>query len=46
MKRAHYAMFREAFPGIEIRSVTSGFPAHELGVPIAHPAFPHEINKI
>uniref|UniRef100_A0A832HZZ7 Enoyl-CoA hydratase/isomerase family protein n=1 Tax=Eiseniibacteriota bacterium TaxID=2212470 RepID=A0A832HZZ7_UNCEI len=46
IKRAHYAMFREAFPGIEIRSVTSGFPARELGVGIAHPAFPHEINKV
>jgi len=39
-------MFRKAFPGIEIRSVTSGFPAAELGVGVAHPAFPHEINKI
>lgn len=46
LKRAHYAMFREAFPGIEIRSVTSGFPSRELGVGVAHPAFPHEINKI
>src|SRR5262245_49557208 len=46
VKRAHYAMFREAFPGIEIRSVTSGFPARELGVGVAHPAFPHEINKV
>jgi len=24
-KKAHYRLFREAFPGIEIRSVTSGF---------------------
>jgi enoyl-CoA hydratase/carnithine racemase/3-hydroxyacyl-CoA dehydrogenase len=46
VKRAHYAIFRERFPGIEIRSVTSGFPAAELGVGIAHPAFPHQINKI
>lgn len=46
IKREHYRVFREAFPGIEIRSVTSGFPAKELGVGIAHPAFPHEINKI
>jgi hypothetical protein len=46
VKRAHYKMFRDAFPGIEIRSVTSGFPSSELGVGIAHPAFPHEINKI
>ena len=45
-KRAHYEIFRAAFPGIEIRSVTSGFPAKELGVGIAHPAFPHEINKM
>ncbi|HEY6865906.1 MAG TPA: hypothetical protein VI792_01545 [Candidatus Eisenbacteria bacterium] len=46
IKRAHYAMFRAAFPRLEIRSVTSGFPARELGVGIAHPAFPHEINKV
>jgi len=46
IKRAHYEIFRAAFPGIEIRSVTSGFPAKELGVGIAHPAFPHEINKM
>ncbi len=46
IKRAHYATFRAAFPSIEIRSVTSGFPSRELGVGIAHPAFPHEINKI
>ncbi|GAB4149751.1 MAG: hypothetical protein Fur0037_18140 [Planctomycetota bacterium] len=46
VKRAHYEVFRSAFPGIEIRSVTSGFPSRELGVGIAHPAFPHEINKI
>ena len=46
LKRAHYRVMREAFPGIEIRSVTSGFPGHALGVGIAHPAFPHEINKV
>jgi enoyl-CoA hydratase/carnithine racemase/3-hydroxyacyl-CoA dehydrogenase len=46
VKRAHYETFRAAFPGIEIRSVTSGFPSRELGVGVAHPAFPHEINKV
>jgi len=46
VKRAHYELFRREFPGIEIRSVTSGFPSKELGVGIAHPAFPHEINKV
>jgi enoyl-CoA hydratase/carnithine racemase/3-hydroxyacyl-CoA dehydrogenase len=46
VKRAHYEIFRDAFPDIEIRSVTSGFPSSELGVGIAHPAFPHEINKV
>jgi enoyl-CoA hydratase/carnithine racemase len=46
IKRAHYEVFRRAFPGIEIRSVTSGFPQSELGVGVAHPAFPHEINKV
>ena len=46
VKKAHYQVFREAFPDIAIRSVTSGFPSSELGVGIAHPAFPHEINKI
>jgi len=46
VKRAHYEVFRSSFPGIEIRSVTSGFPSKELGVGIAHPAFPHEINKM
>jgi enoyl-CoA hydratase/carnithine racemase len=46
IKKAHYGMFRAAFPGIEIRSVTSGFPSSELGVGVAHPAFPHEINKV
>ncbi len=46
VKKAHYQVFREAFPGIEIRSVTSGFPSSELGVGVLHPAFPHETNKI
>ena len=46
IKKAHYATFRAAYPSIEIRSVTSGFPSRELGVGIAHPAFPHEINKV
>lgn len=46
IKKAHYELFRKSFPKIEIRSVTSGFPSSELGVGIAHPAFPHEINKI
>lgn len=46
IKRGHYELFRGSFPDIEIRSVTSGFPARELGVGVAHPAFPHEINKV
>ena len=46
IKKAHYKIFRDAFPGIEIRSVTSGFPSTELGVGVAHPAFPHQINKV
>ncbi len=46
IKKAHYKIFRDAFPGIEIRSVTSGFPSSELGVGVAHPAFPHETNKM
>lgn len=46
IKKSHYEMFRKAFPEIEIRSVTSGFPSSELGVGVAHPAFPHQINKI
>ncbi len=46
IKKAHYATFREVFPKIDIRSVTSGFPSSELGVGIAHPAFPHNINKV
>jgi enoyl-CoA hydratase/carnithine racemase/3-hydroxyacyl-CoA dehydrogenase len=46
IKKAHYEIFRAAFPGIEIRSVTSGFPMSQLGVGIAHPSFPHEVNKV
>jgi len=46
IKRAHYGVFKAAFPEIEIRSVTSGFPQSALGVGVAHPAFPHEINKV
>jgi enoyl-CoA hydratase len=46
LKKSHYELFRANFPGIQIRSVTSGFPASQLGVGIAHPAFPHEINKV
>jgi len=46
VKKAHYQIFRDTFPDITIRSVTSGFPSSELGVGVAHPAFPHEINKI
>ncbi len=46
IKKAHYDLFRKNFPGIQICSVTSGFPSSELGVRITHPAFPHEINKI
>jgi enoyl-CoA hydratase/carnithine racemase/3-hydroxyacyl-CoA dehydrogenase len=46
IKKAHYEIFRASFPEIEIRSVTSGFPSSQLKVGIAHPAFPHEINKI
>ena len=46
VKRRHYEIFRARYPEIEIRSVTSGFPSSELGVGIAHPAFPHEINKV
>jgi len=46
IKKDHYKIFRASYPEIEIRSVTSGFPASQLGVGIAHPAFPHEINKI
>ncbi len=46
VKKLHYGIFRESFPGIEIRSVTSGFPMSVLGVGVAHPAFPHQINKV
>jgi enoyl-CoA hydratase/carnithine racemase len=46
IKKAHYKIFRAEFPDIEIKSVTSGFPSSQLGVGIAHPAFPHEINKV
>jgi enoyl-CoA hydratase/carnithine racemase/3-hydroxyacyl-CoA dehydrogenase len=46
LKKAHYALFKKDFPDIHIWSVTSGFPSAQLGVGIAHPAFPHEINKI
>lgn len=46
IKKNHYKVFRDTFPGIAIRSVTSGFPSSELGVGIAHPAFPHQINKM
>ena len=46
LKKSHYEIFKTAFPGIEIRSVTSGFPSSQLGVGVAHPAFPHEINKL
>jgi enoyl-CoA hydratase/carnithine racemase/3-hydroxyacyl-CoA dehydrogenase len=46
VKKEHYRIFCNAFPDIAIRSVTSGFPSSELGVGVAHPAFPHEINKI
>ncbi len=46
LKKSHYEMWRKDYPGIEIRSVTSGFPNHELGVGILHPSFPHQINKI
>ena len=46
IKKSHYEIFRAAFPGLEIRSVTSGFPRSQLGVSITHPSFPHEINKV
>ena len=46
IKKGHYKVFKENFENIEIRSVTSGFPSSELGVGIAHPAFPHQINKV
>jgi len=46
LKKNHYRIFRESYPKIAIRSVTSGFPSTQLGVGITHPAFPHEINKV
>jgi enoyl-CoA hydratase/carnithine racemase len=46
VKREHYGIFRQSYPDIQIRSVTSGFPSSELGVGVLHPAFPHEINKM
>lgn len=46
LKKVHYQLFKKEFPGIHIWSVTSGFPSKQLGVDIAHPAFPHEINKV
>lgn len=46
LKKSHYELMRASFPGIEIRSVTSGFPSAELGVGILHPSFPHQINKV
>ena len=46
VKKAHYALFRKAFPDVEIFSVTSGFPSSEIGVSIGHPSFPHHINKM
>ncbi len=46
IKKKHYEIFRAKFPDIKIWSVTSGFPSSSLGVGIAHPAFPHEINKV
>lgn len=46
IKKEHYKTFKENFPEIDIWSVTSGFPRSSLGVGIAHPAFPHEVNKI
>ena len=46
LKTSHYELMRGAYPDLEIRSVTSGFPSAELGVGILHPAFPHPINKV
>jgi len=46
LKKVHYKIFKDNFPDIQIKSVTSGFPMSELGVGIAHPAFPHQINKV
>jgi len=46
IKKAHYELLWKNYPGVEIRSVTSGFPKAELGVGILHPSFPHQINKV
>jgi len=46
LKKAHYALFREAYPDIQIFSVTSGFPSSATGVSTSHPSFPHHINKV
>lgn len=46
VKKDHYSLFREAFPDIQIFSVTSGFPGSETGVSTGHPSFPHNINKV
>lgn len=46
LKRDHYRVWRESYPDVEIRSVTSGFPRFQLGVSILHPSFPHPINKV
>jgi enoyl-CoA hydratase/carnithine racemase len=46
IKKAHYQLLHDNFPGANIYSVTSGFPSQKLGVPIAHPSFPHQINKV
>lgn len=46
LKKSHYKLMGQAFPEIEMRSVTSGFPNKELGVGILHPSFPHQINKV
>ncbi|MDP8286422.1 MAG: hypothetical protein RAP03_07070, partial [Candidatus Electryonea clarkiae] len=46
IKLSHYELMRKSFPGIEMRSVTSGFPNSVLGVGVLHPSFPHQINKV